>query len=158
MPNCFMLIGIPGSGKSTWARNYLKSVPHQQWVLVSSDDFIEIAAMQSGKTYTEVFSEHADEAQRSCYDLVQKSASVGMNIIWDQTNLSKKVRKHRLNMLPAYYQKYFYLFPTPEPEELARRLASRPDKFIPKHIIENMIKNFEPPVIGQEGFIGQISG
>jgi tRNA uridine 5-carbamoylmethylation protein Kti12 len=43
------------------------------------------------------------------------------------------------------------VFKTPEPEELARRLASRPGKNIPDHVMRSMIDNFEMPDT-EEGF------
>jgi tRNA uridine 5-carbamoylmethylation protein Kti12 len=43
------------------------------------------------------------------------------------------------------------VFPTPEPEELARRLASRPGKTIPPEVIERMIEDWEEPDLS-EGF------
>jgi tRNA uridine 5-carbamoylmethylation protein Kti12 len=43
------------------------------------------------------------------------------------------------------------VFATPEPEELARRLASRPGKTIPPAVIERMIEDWEEPDLS-EGF------
>jgi predicted kinase len=50
-----MLIGVPGSGKSTW-------IGAQDWardcVLVSTDKLIDIEAGRQGKTYNEVFKDY----------------------------------------------------------------------------------------------------
>ena len=45
------------------------------------------------------------------------------------------------------------VFATPEPKELARRLASRYDsgKIIPEHVMQSMIENWEEPTL-EEGF------
>ena len=53
-------------------------------------------------------------------------------------------------MLPDY-EHIAVVFKTPEPEELARRLASRPGKNIPAHVMRSMIDNFEMPTL-DEGF------
>jgi gluconate kinase len=53
-------------------------------------------------------------------------------------------------MLPDY-EHIAVVFKTPEPEELARRLASRPGKNIPDHVMRSMIDNFEMPDT-EEGF------
>jgi hypothetical protein len=43
------------------------------------------------------------------------------------------------------------VFKTPEVEELAKRLASRPGKEIPDHVVQDMITGFEMPNLS-EGF------
>jgi gluconate kinase len=37
------------------------------------------------------------------------------------------------------------VFATPEPAELARRLAQRPGKVIPESVVQHMINTFELP-------------
>jgi tRNA uridine 5-carbamoylmethylation protein Kti12 len=49
------------------------------------------------------------------------------------------------------YSAIAVVFATPEPDELARRLASRPGKTIPPEVIERMIENWEEPTL-DEGF------
>jgi len=39
----------------------------------------------------------------------------------------------------------------PEPDELKRRLASRPGKVIPDDVVQQMIDNWEEPTL-EEGF------
>jgi gluconate kinase len=53
-------------------------------------------------------------------------------------------------MLPNY-EHIAVVFKTPEKEELARRLASRPGKNIPEHVMRSMIENFDVPT-EDEGF------
>jgi len=53
-------------------------------------------------------------------------------------------------MLPDY-EHIAVVFRTPEPAELARRLASRPGKHIPKNVIDSMIYNWDEPT-EDEGF------
>ena len=54
-------------------------------------------------------------------------------------------------LLPSQYEHIAVVFKVPEPAELTRRLASRPGKVIPAEVMENMIRNFEPPSL-DEGF------
>jgi gluconate kinase len=53
-------------------------------------------------------------------------------------------------MLPDY-EHIAVVFKTPEKEELDRRLASRPGKNIPAHVMRSMIEHFEMPS-EEEGF------
>jgi predicted kinase len=142
-----MLIGVPGAGKSTWIRS-------QEWhadtVLISSDNIIEDIAQQRGITYDDAYSGLIDDATKIMLSEVRAAVAAGRNIVWDQTNTSVKSRREKLRMLKGYYV-VAVMFPTPEPEELERRLASRPGKTIPRHVMECMTTHLAAPTLA-EGF------
>jgi predicted kinase len=141
-PNLWMLVGVPGSGKSTWIAN---TFDHVDVVVASTDDFINVAAVLLGKTYDEVFKDTIKNAEKMMYQGVTRAVEGNCDIIWDQTNLTRKSRAKKLIMIPERYRKIAVVFPTPEPEELERRLVSRPGKTIPQHVINSMIHNFQHP-------------
>jgi len=145
MPTVYMMIGVPGSGKSTWINN-------QNWAgncaLVSTDKLIELEAGRQGKTYNDVFNDYIKEATRIMNEDVKAAVEAGQDIIWDQTNTSKKSRKSKLAQVPGY-RKVAVVFDVPETEELKRRLADRPGKNIPWSVMESMINNLEVPVEGE---------
>jgi predicted kinase len=147
MAKCYQLVGVPASGKSTWIKS-------QDWavdcVVVSTDEFVEAHAQEVGKTYSEVFDDYMPTAVKLMADKVVAAREAGKDIIWDQTSTSVKARARKFNMLPDY-EHIAVVFKTPEPEELARRLASRPGKNIPDHVMRSMINNFEMPDT-EEGF------
>jgi len=151
-----MLIGIPASGKSTWVKTYLEAAENpDDWVVVSSDNYIEKKALIDGKTYTEVFTKYAPDAERACAATVEFAVENELNIIWDQTNLRKNVRKKRLKMIPESYSKYFLYQKAPPFDELRERLDSRPGKEIPFDVLVKMIETAEPPTL-DEGFHGML--
>ena len=97
MPKCYQLIGVPGSGKSTW-------VEAQDWALtcarVSTDKWVEIYAKEVGRTYSEVFVDFMPTAVDLMAKEVVAAREMGRDIIWDQTSTSVKSRKRKFNMLP----------------------------------------------------------
>lgn len=147
MPKCYQLIGIPGSGKSTWISN-------QDWagdcVVVSTDNHVEDYAKSVGKTYSEVFADYMPTAVDLMAQDVVRAREQGKDIIWDQTSVNVKSRKRKFNMLPNY-EHIAVVFKTPEQKELYRRLFSRPGKNIPDHVIASMIASFQMPT-EEEGF------
>ena len=147
MPRCYQLVGVPGSGKSTWIKN-------QKWVLgltvASTDKYVDAYAEKMGKTYSEVFHSAMKEAVDAMVDTVKFAQCMGQDIIWDQTSVSIASRAKKFRMLPDY-EHIAVVFATPEPEELARRLASRPGKNIPEYVMDSMIRSFEYPTM-DEGF------
>lgn len=147
MPKVYVLVGVPGSGKSTWVSN-------QTWAkdcaYVSTDGYVERFARRMGKTYSEVFDLVMPRAVNLMAKAVVRAREAGKDIIWDQTSTSVKSRKNKFRMLPDYYA-IAVVFKTPEKAELDRRLASRPGKNIPDHVVSSMIDNFTMPT-EEEGF------
>ena len=149
MNKLYVLVGVPGSGKTTWASE-------QEWAgncaYVSTDRYVEEFAKNMGKTYSEVF----EEVMPECVNLMIGDAVVaresGRDIIWDQTSTTVASRKRKFNMLPDYYA-IAVVFGTPEPAELVMRLENRYDsgKIIPDQVVQDMINNFEYPT-KEEGF------
>ena len=147
MPKCYQLVGVPGSGKSTWLKN-------QNWALgltvVSTDSFVEDYAKAQGKTYSEVFDEYMPTAVDLMSKVVVHAREHGHDVIWDQTSTSVKSRARKFRMLRDY-EHIAVVFATPDADELAKRLASRPGKNIPDHVMRSMIDGFEMPT-EEEGF------
>ena len=149
MPKLYMLVGVPGSGKSTWIKN-------QDWMLgltvVSTDAFVEDYARAQGKTYSEVFTDYMPTAVDLMAEQVVRAREHGHDIIWDQTSTTIASRARKFRMLPDY-EHIAVVFATPEPAELAMRLNSRYDsgKIIPDEVVQGMIDNWEQPTL-EEGF------
>lgn len=147
MPTVYVLVGVPGSGKSTWIRN-------QDWardcVVVSTDAFVEQEAERQGRTYSEVFDDYMPTAVKLMADQVVQAREAGQDIVWDQTSTTVASRRKKFKMLPDYHA-VAVVFPTPEPAELERRLANRPGKNIPWQVMQGMISGFKLPT-AEEGF------
>ena len=147
MPKCYQLVGVPGSGKSTWFRN-------QEWTeqcyYISTDKHVEAYALAHDKTYSEVFADYMPTAVENMVEEVQRAREAGIDIIWDQTSTTVASRLKKFRMLPNY-EHIAVVFKTPEHEELVRRLMSRPGKEIPDHVIASMIASWEEPT-EEEGF------
>jgi predicted kinase len=147
MPKCYQLVGVPGSGKSTWVAN-------QEWkdncYYISTDKHVEAYAEAHGKTYSEVFNDYMPTAVENMVEEVERARDGGMDIIWDQTSTTVASRIKKFRMLPNY-EHIAVVFETPDRIELKRRLASRPGKVIPEVVVEGMLASFEMPT-EEEGF------
>lgn len=147
MPKLYVLIGVPGSGKSTWIAN-------QEWAanchIISTDYWVEEEAKRQGRTYSEIFSDYMPTAVNLMTANVVAAREMGNDIIWDQTSTTVASRRKKFQMLPDYYA-IAIVFGTPDSQELERRLASRPGKTIPAEVVQDMIARFEYPT-ESEGF------
>lgn len=148
MPKCVILVGVPGSGKSTW----LIDNTTVSSKIVSTDNIIEGLATVYGFTYNEIFSETIRFADMVMVKRMLEAAEAGLDLYIDRTNMSEKSRRQFINKLRKYgYEFEAVVFPTPEPEEWKRRLDSRPGKTIPQEALDRMQNSYEIP-LESEGF------
>ena len=146
-----VMIGLPGSGKSTWVRNYLKN-SEVEFQIVSSDDIIMKYAEKEGLNYTEGFPKFSGIAAKEMKRNARKYAAEGLNVIWDQTNMSVKSRKLAMSLFKDY-KKIAVVFSIC-PKELERRLEKREKeegKHIPDFVIDTMSRKYNEPT-KEEGF------
>ena len=135
MPSCTFLVGVPGSGKSTWISH---RIPHREHTtLISTDHVIEYIADAYEMTYDESFKDLIKFAEKVMWKSLEDAVHFQDNIVIDRTNLTEKSRARFIKYLEGY-KFYAVVFPTPEQEEWERRLNSRPGKTIPKSVLESM--------------------
>jgi predicted kinase len=144
MPTLYFLIGLPASGKSTWRKSHYG-------IVLSTDDYIHQYAKDTNSTYSECFKDAVKLAETQMYEDLNQAIESGADIIWDQTNVSKKVRKNKLAKIPEHYWKVAVYFTCPEQEEWQRRLDARPEQQISKKILDDMAGRMEFPTKA-EGF------
>lgn len=150
-PRLIMLCGIPTSGKSSYARQGFDETPHfDRAILLSTDEYIEREGKRMGLSYNEAFDELIGPATEAMENNLRLALRDNLDIVWDQTNLTPKVRRRKLSKVPARYEKTAVWFNI-SLEEALRRNETRPGKFIPKDIIKRMHATFVPPT-KSEGF------
>ena len=149
-PFLYMMVGVPGSGKTTWIEKNMHIFRHD-YALIGTDQTIEAWAKMQEKTYDECFHMMIDAATKLMNETLREAVHYEKDIAWDQTNLTIKSRKNKIKLIPDSYYKIAVFFPTPKNDVLAERLNSRPGKIIPGHVMNNMMDNIEMPTL-QEGF------
>lgn len=136
MPKLVLLVGIPGSGKSTYAANYLPAYPKQKVHLSSDSIRAELYGDESIQgNPSEVFSlmqTRAVEALNNGYD-----------VVYDATNLTRKDRASIISLCPKFVQIEAHIIWAPI-ETCIERDASR-DRTVGKEVINKMLKRFQAP-------------
>jgi predicted kinase len=83
MIKVFLTVGIPGSGKSTWAKAEVAKDPNN-WVRINNDD---LRAMMNGSVYSADYEKMITDTRNY---LIRDSLKRGKNVIIDNLNLNRR--------------------------------------------------------------------
>lgn len=142
---CFMLIGFPCSGKSTYAQQNYKGIR-----IISSDVYIDFIAQLRNSTYNEEFKSIISDANDFFEKEIKDAVSKKHDIVIDRTNLTKKSRKKLMEMLSSDYELIAIVF-SADWKIILERNNGRVGKMIPLNVLDNMKKFYQEPIM-EEGF------
>lgn len=142
MKDIYILIGAPGSGKSTWALEHFSKES-----IISSDgvrEYLYGDAQIQGNPWPVVYA-----------ILESKLDSDLQTVVFDATNAKRKDRRRLINFIRTHATGEFNLYGvvfSVEKKELLRRNEIR-DKPVPKEVIDRMLSSLTngPPSV-EEGF------
>lgn len=147
-PELVMMGGLPASGKSTYIKQLLSG---KNYIVISTDKFLEKWAAEQNKTYNEIFSNNIKTATKMMNEELKMAVNANLDIIWDQTNLNVITRARKLAAIPNNYIKKMIWLNIPENWEWEYRLQNRKGKTIPYKVLQSMKESIEIPSI-DEGF------
>ena len=138
MSKLFILVGAPGSGKSTFARYFLRT--EDNWIRVNRDDF---RLMQFGDSLMIPFYEEriSKMVEASVLTLLKSDT----NVIIDATNTSLRTIQDMIHTYTEYADISFKVFDLPV-DELVKRCDKRYEetgKFISKSVVERNVANLK---------------
>ena len=137
----YMMIGIPGSGKSTWIREHLE----QSWIVLSPD-----AILESRYNY-EWTPDRAAEAWAESYQLFGSVLLQGKTMVWDATFTSPIIRSAILHTAKGAGYRVEAVFCDTPLEICLERNSTRDREPVPQSTIRRMAENLVPPT-QEEGF------
>lgn len=147
-----MLIGLPGSGKST-LREVLSN-EYGELPAASTDDFLEAYAKENGMTYGAAHKDAYEKADKAMRAEVVRFVKNKIDFVWDQTNVVRSARKKKIRHLTSSgFEVFAYEIIVP-PFELVRRIKEREEKTgkrIGRGILMRMTEEYESPEY-EEGF------
>lgn len=143
MPNCYIMIGLPASGKDY----YIETNKEEDDVVVSSDKIREelLGDVNDQKHNGEVFNEMF---KRACVALKN-----GQNVYYNATNINRRRRISLINEIKnnAKVDICFWAIVIATPYERCLINNDERKRKVPKEVIKRMYYHFEPPA-PEEGF------
>ncbi|XP_006781354.1 heterogeneous nuclear ribonucleoprotein U-like protein 2 [Neolamprologus brichardi] len=110
-----LMVGLPASGKSVWARNYMKQHPEKQHRLLGTEELL--ACMISGGQRDS----RLQQASRCLTEIIKMAAQTPGNCILDQCNILFSARRHKLRLFTGFRRRVVVVFPSGD--EWKRRLS-----------------------------------
>lgn len=140
VPTLYMLCGLPGSTKSSWAEAKKEKL---DFVIHSSDEIRTQLGNVNDQSQNElVFT--------TLHKRIKEDLKAGKNVCYDATNLKRKNRLHFLRQLSSNpCKKICILLATPL--EVCKENNSGRERKVPETVIDRMIRSFEVPC-PQEGW------
>lgn len=134
-PRLILLVGIPGSGKTTYAKEYVETIPNT--IHLSSDTIRK-----------ELYGDESIQGDPAeVFSLMQKRAVAALNngndVVYDATNVTRKDRASIISICPKFAKIETHIIWSPI-EECIKRDASR-DRNVGKEVIDRMLKRFQAP-------------
>ena len=144
IPNMYMMIGLPGSGKSVYAKLIYNQYPSDAIAIHSSDDLREelYGDVNNQENNTDLFVE--------LHKRIKTDLKNGKSVIYDATNISKKRRiafLQELKNIPCV--KIAICMMTPFEKCLGFNSIRK--RVVPENVIKKMYMNWCPPYY-HEGF------
>lgn len=130
-----LLVGIPGSGKTTYAKNYIEQTPN-------------IIHLSSDAIRKELYGdENIQGNPADVFSLMQTRAvealNEGQNVIYDATNITRKDRQGIISVCPKFARIEAHIIWAPI-ETCIERDAKR-ERTVGKEVIDKMLKRFQTP-------------
>lgn len=142
MPELFIMCGIPGSGKSTWAKKHLGKYDKY----ISRDD-VRFSIISNKDEY---FSKENEVFEEFCRQ-INKNLRSGYNVFADATHTTRSGRKKLMDKIIDGVETSAIVIDTPLAIAVERNSKRTGRKLVPTSAINNMYHHFEFPT-HREGF------
>jgi len=137
----YILCGPPGSGKSTWSKEFIKDAPLTR--RVCPDEFRAKLGWGEGDQSV------SHLAFQASYNALRHYLSLGLNVIVDATNMHCKGRKEFINIAREFDAYVVAMVFELDKETLLQRVQKRVSeggRNIPEDVIDSMLEKYQRPV------------
>lgn len=133
MPTLYVPVGIPGSGKSTYAKS------------LSGVEIISTDGIRSELTGSEENQTQNNRVFKVAHSRLVKALRDGKDVVFDATNLTRRSRADLLRKMPSGTRAVAILFHTPV--DICLKQNQMRERHVPDSVILSMAKRLEEPTM-----------
>lgn len=144
-----MMVGLPGSGKSTWVNKHVEENMDKHYNIISTNEMFKKMTVNGDprkKIHKGKWEQVIAKATRSLQDLIRCASSRRRNIIIDQTNVFPNAQRRKARPFQGYVRRCVVVVPSDE--DYKARVKAQEEagqKDIPDEAIMEMKANFTLP-------------
>ncbi|XP_041090505.1 heterogeneous nuclear ribonucleoprotein U-like protein 1 isoform X2 [Polyodon spathula] len=148
-----MMVGLPASGKTTWAEKHAAENPTKKFNILGTNAIMEkmkVMGLRRQRNYAGRWDVLIQQATQCLNRLIQIAARKKRNYILDQTNVYGSAQRRKMRPFEGFQRKAIVICPTDE--DLKERTLKRTDeegKDVPDHAVLEMKANFALPECGE---------
>eukprot|EP00066_Takifugu_rubripes_P019532 XP_011608798.1 PREDICTED: heterogeneous nuclear ribonucleoprotein U-like protein 2 isoform X2 [Takifugu rubripes] len=101
-----LMVGLPGSGKSRWARTHTKQHPDKLYRLLGTEELLSCMITGGQREH------QLQQAAQCLTDLIKLAAQTPGNYILDQCNILFSARRYKLQLFGGFRRKVVVVFPS----------------------------------------------
>ncbi|GMT03410.1 hypothetical protein PENTCL1PPCAC_25584, partial [Pristionchus entomophagus] len=152
-----MMVGLPGVGKSTWVRQYIRDHPDEKWDVISAEGVMaamKVNGVARGRAHIGRWDMVLGLVAKALQKMVLLAARRRRNYIVDLSNVNKDSRKRRLMHFKDFTKKCIVIVPDEE-EMVSRQMhqaRQEGSSHVPAEAILEMKAVFTFPTEEAEGF------